>query len=387
MCSPLYDYVIVGAGLFGAVFAREMTDVGKHCLVIEQRTHVAGNCYTEAVEGIQVHAYGPHIFHTDSRRIWEYAQRFAEFNSFTYRPRVLHRGRLYSFPINLLTLHQLWGVTSPAEAKAMLDSVRVHNADASNLEGWLLSRIGRELYETFYEGYTTKQWGRSPAELPAAIAARVPIRIDFEDNYFSDQYQGIPIGGYTRLVSRVLCGIEVWLNTNFFGDVAYFRQIGRKLVFSGPIDRFYNYCYGALEYRSLRFEREILPIADFQGTAAVNYTDMETPYTRIVEHKHFDSAVKSDQTVITREYPVPAGQSATIEPFYPLNDAVNNALYARYRELADADASVLFGGRLATYKYYDMHQVIGQALAMAQREARAAGRKWDHGSGGLYQEL
>lgn len=366
-----YDYLIVGAGLFGAVFARQATDAGKRCLVIDKRTHIAGNCYTEPRHGIAVHKFGPHIFHTNSAKVWDYVNRFTTFNRFTYRPRVLYDGRIFSFPINLMTLHQVWGVRSPAEARARLAAVTQgadegsspEGGDGSNLKSWLLSQVGPELYRIFYEGYTTKQWGRDPALLPASIGKRVPIRLTFDDNYFDDRYQGIPTGGYTSLVAALLEGIEVKLRCDYFADVPHFQQVARRTVYAGPIDRFFHHCHGRLEYRSLRFEEEEMP-GDFQGVAAVNCTGLDVPYTRIVEHKHFEF-LKTDRTVITREYPVPS--EPDVEPFYPVNDARNNALYARYREMADA-SPVLFGGRLGAYKYYDMDQVIGQALAAFERD-------------------
>ncbi len=307
--SASYDYLIVGAGMFGAVFAREMADAGYRCLVIDQRQHIAGNCYTEAIEGIQVHRYGPHIFHTDSEKIWRYVNRFAEFNGFTYRPRVMHHGKLYSFPINLLTLYQLWGVKNPAEARAKLCEVRaeIDSIDTGSMEGWLLSQVGRELYETFYRGYSTKQWGRDPADLPASIAARVPIRLTFDDNYYADRYQGIPVCGYTRMIAAMLTGIEVRLGVDYFDDAPFFLNVAEKTVYTGPIDRFFGCVHGALEYRSLRFERQVVT-GDFQGVAVINYTDMETSFTRIVEHKHFVPDLKHDHSAITREYPIPAGR-------------------------------------------------------------------------------
>jgi UDP-galactopyranose mutase len=357
-----YDFVIVGAGLFGATFARQVTDAGRRCLVIDRRNHIAGNCYTEEIEGIQVHRYGPHIFHTDSRKIWDYVHRFAEFNHFTYRPRVDYKGRLYSFPINLLTLHQLWGVRTPTEAEARLQEVRVRDVDKTNFKGWLLSQVGEEIYRTFYEGYTRKQWGRDPEELPASIAARIPIRLTFDDNYYTDRFQGIPIGGYTKIVENMLNGIEVQLGCDYFEDRALFNRIGAQQVYSGPIDRFFEFKHGYLEYRSLRFETEVLSDT-FQGVAGVNYTDVDVPYTRIVEHKHFEF-LESSKTVITREYPVRSAPDA--EPFYPVNDTLNASIYRKYQEMIE-ESGVLFGGRLGTYKYYDMHHVVGQALAVAER--------------------
>ena len=372
--TPIYDYLVIGAGFFGATFARQMTDAGKRCLVIDARNHVGGNCHTEEIEGIQVHRYGPHIFHTDHAGIWEYVQRFASFNHFTYRPRVRYQDKIYSFPINLLTLYQLWGVKTPDEAAEKLNAVRVKTADTRSLEGWLLAQIGEELYNIFYKGYTAKQWGRDPASLPASIVRRVPIRLSFDDNYFTDRYQGIPIGGYTRLICQMLDGIEVKLNCDYFADAPYFRKCARKTVYTGPIDRYFSYVEGRLEYRSLRFEREIYA-GDFQGVAAVNYTESQVPYTRIVEHKHFEF-LQTPATVITREYPAPANADA--EPFYPINDERNRAVYARYRDRANS-IPVLFGGRLGTYQYYDMHHVIAQALALSARELADPDRDAENG--------
>jgi UDP-galactopyranose mutase len=359
----MFDYLVVGAGLSGATFARRAADAGKRCLVVEADTHVAGHCYTEEVEGIQVHAFGPHIFHTDSERVWRFVNRFAAFNSFRYRPRVQHRGRIYSFPINLLTLYQLWGVRTPAEARARLERERVACARPRNAEEWLLSQLGPELYKTFYAEYTLKQWGRPPADLPASIVRRVPIRLTFDDDYFADRYQGIPLGGYTNMVSKMLGGIEVRLACDYLREQARLDALARKILYTGPLDGLFGCRYGRLEYRSLRFEREVME-GDFQGVAVVNHTSAEVPYTRTVEHKHFENP-GSAVTVLTREYPQPPSPLA--RPFYPVGDARNLALARKYAALADA-SGILLCGRLASYRYYDMHQVIGQALALADRE-------------------
>lgn len=359
----MYDYLVVGAGLFGATFARRAADEGRRCLVVDADAHVAGHCYTEEVEGIHVHAFGPHIFHTDSERVWRFVNRFAAFNSFRYRPRVLSGGRIYSFPINLLTLHQIWGVSTPADARAKLDAERVPCDNPRNAKEWLLSQIGPELYERFYAGYTAKQWGRDPADLPASIVRRVPIRLTFDDDYFPDRYQGIPVGGYTRMVEKMLDGVAVRLRCDYLADRAQLDSLARKVVYTGPLDALFEYRYGRLEYRSLRFEREVME-GDFQGAAVVNHADADVAYTRTVEHKHFDQP-GAGVTVVSREFPEPRSLSA--RPFYPVGDRRNLALAREYTALASA-SGLLIGGRLATYRYYDMHQVIAQALTLADRE-------------------
>jgi len=359
-----FDYVIVGCGMFGSVFARCVAERGKCALVVDQRNHIGGNCYTEEVAGVHVHRYGPHIFHTNSAAVWRFVNRFAEFNQYRHRGAVRHGERLYSFPINLLTLHQIWGVTTPAEAAAKLAEVRVPNDATENLEDWILSQVGRELYEIFVRGYTTKQWGREPRDLPASIIRRIPIRLSYNDRYFDDQYEGIPRGGYTRLFDAMLDhpNIRVETGVDFFADAARLRGLGQTLVYTGKIDEFFDYRFGQLDYRSLRFESETLD-GDFQGAAIVNYTEAAVPFTRIVEHKHFDPQPGS-RTVITREFP--QAYDVTQIPYYPIRDARNTAMYERYRTVA-AESGVLFGGRLATYQYYDMHQVVAQAMTMAAR--------------------
>ena len=360
-----YDFLIVGAGLFGSTFAQQAKEKGKTCLIIDKRNHTAGNAYTEKIEGINVHKYGPHIFHTSDESIWNYVNRFAEFNSYVNRPKVNYKGKIYSFPINLFTLYQMFGVGTPEEAKQLLADLKTNNKSPKNLEEWILSEVGEEIYRTFIYGYTKKQWGREPRELPASIIRRLPIRLTFDDNYYTDKYQGIPIGGYTQMIEKMQEGIEVRLGVDFFEDRVKFEGMAETIVFTGPIDEFFGHQHGELEYRSLRFETQILPIEDFQGNALVNYTEEEIPFTRICEHKHFEST-KSGSTVITKEYP--QAWFSGEEKFYPVNDEENNTRYLLYRKMAeDLSPKYIFGGRLAEYKYYDMHQVIGSALAKARK--------------------
>ena len=371
---PKYDYLVVGAGLFGAVFARRMTDAGRSCLIIDKRSHIGGNCYTESRGGIDVHCYGPHIFHTNSQRIWNYIQKFADF--YPYRHKVKARcgpnsdGGLYSMPINLLTLHQLWGLTTPQEARDKLDSVRENIAEPANLEEWALSQIGRELYELLIRGYTTKQWGRSPRELPASILKRLPIRLNFNDDYYEDTFQGIPIGGYTAIFEKLLDGVDVRLDTDYFLRRRELEGCSSKIVYTGMIDRYFDYRHGPLDWRSLRFQTADLPIDDFQGGAIVNYCDAGVPFTRITEFKHFLPITdrQKGHTIITREFP--QAWSANAEPYYPINSRANEARLAKYRRMTPAN--VIFGGRLGDYKYYDMDQVIGSALARADSQIAVA---------------
>ncbi len=367
-----YDYLVVGCGMFGAVFARAAADAGRRVLVVDLRDHVAGNCYSETVEGIEVHRYGPHIFHTDDEQIWRFVNRFATFNHYVHHGRVRHEGRTFSFPINLMTLSQLWGVNTPGEAEDKLRQVRVPCENPANLRDWIVSQVGQELYEIFVRGYTAKQWGRDPAELPASIIRRLPIRMTLDDRYFEDRFQGIPIGGYTRLFENMLDHrlINVELGVNYFEHAGQLRAAASKTVYTGKIDEFFDYRFGELAYRSLRFETEVLE-GDFQGAAIVNYSEASVPYTRITEHKHFEFQ-RSPRTVITREYPQ-AYERGRI-PYYPIRDAAQTALYDRYRRHAE-HSGVLFGGRLATYQYYDMHQVIAQALSMAAKEFGARIRR------------
>lgn len=352
----MYDYLIVGSGLFGSICARELTDHGYKCLVIEKRNHIGGNCYTENVDGINVHKYGPHIFHTSNKRIWDYVNKFAEFNHFRYTPKVSYKNTLYSFPINLLTLNQVYNITTPTEAAILLKKIRVPIDNPQNLEEWVLSQVGEKLYEIFIKGYTTKQWGKPPKELPTSIIKRLPIRTTFDDNYYFDTYQGIPIGGYTKIFDKLLEGIDIRLNIDYFSDKNYFDSLANKIIYTGPIDKFYEYRFGKLEYRSLHFSEERWDVSDYQGVAGVNYTDETVPYTRIIEHKHFEFG-KQSHTIITKEFPTLFG-----EPYYPINDEKNNTIYKQYKHLMEQETKYIFGGRLADYQYYDMHQVIGSAL-------------------------
>lgn len=359
----MYDYLIVGSGLFGSVFARQMTDKGAKCLVIDKRNHIGGNCFTRDVGGIHVHEYGPHIFHTSSDRVWEYMNRWAKFNHFVCRPKVKYGESVYSFPINLLTLYQLWGVSTPDEAREKLNQVKILIVNPSNLEEWVLSQVGEEIYSKFIYGYTKKQWNRDPKSLPSSIIKRLPIRLTYDDNYFDDRYQGIPIGGYTAIFEKLLDGIPVENGVDFLKDRNILEGKAKRVVYTGPIDEFFGCDEGFLEWRSLRFEQEILS-GDFQGNAIFNYTEETVPYTRICEHKHFEFG-KQDHTVITKEYP--QDWTPKKEKFYPVNDERNNELYRIYRDRVD-DSRYIFGGRLADYKYYDMHQVVGSALVRSDKE-------------------
>ncbi|EPG2870133.1 MULTISPECIES: UDP-galactopyranose mutase [Klebsiella pneumoniae complex] len=357
----MYDYLIVGAGFFSAVCAHELNKKGKKVLVIEKRAHLAGNAYTENNNGIHVHKYGAHIFHTNNKDVWEYVNQFSEFNGFINSPVAFHKNSLYNLPFNMNTFYQLWGVKTPAEAKLKIDSQKSHvsSENAKNLEEKAIALVGSDIYNILIKGYTEKQWGRSAKELPAFIINRLPVRFTFDNNYFSDRYQGIPIGGYTKLIQNMFGTVEIKLSTDYFEDKDYFDSIAEKIIYTGPIDQYFNYCYGELGYRSLRFEHEVLDSDNFQGVAVVNYTEFEIPYTRIIEHKHFDP-VDTSHTVITKEYPVDWTLGA--EAYYPINDEKNMSVYRKYRELAKAESKVIFGGRLAEYKYYDMHQVIASAL-------------------------
>ena len=369
MKKAKYDYLIVGAGLFGSVFAQQALEAGKSCLVIDKREHIGGNVYSEKRDGIDIHVYGAHIFHTNSDRIWEYVNRFATFNKYINKPKVRFDDRIFSFPINLMTLHQLWGVTTPAEAEAKLQEVRIPCEDPDNLEDWILSQIGQEIYQTFIRGYTMKQWQRDPKELPASIIKRLPIRLIFEENYFFDKYQGIPVDGYTSMVEKMLKGVEVRKGIDYFKNKAELNALADKVVFTGKIDEYFDYSEGELEYRTLRFEHEHLE-GDFQGNAVVNYTHPDVPFTRILEHKHFlpEKAGDISNTIITREYSAEYSRGKT--PYYPINDERNTTIYKKYAEMAKLENDVIFGGRLSEYKYYDMHQVIGSALVRAKRELK-----------------
>ena len=351
-----YDFLIVGSGLFGSVFVYEMNKKGYKCLVIDKKSHIAGNCYTEKKDNINIHVYGPHIFHTNDEKIWNWINQFTEFHNYKHSPRVNFNNKIYSFPINLLTLHQLWGVTNPSEAQEKLNSVKYDIPNPKNMEEWVLSQVGEEIYNTFIKEYTIKQWNKHPSELPTSIIKRLPIRLNYDDNYFFDKYQGIPINGYTQIFEKLLNGIETRLNTNYFDNREFFNNIAEKIVFTGKIDEFYDFRFGELEYRSLEFKNELVETLDYQGCSIVNYTDKNTEFTRITEHKHFEQS-KSDVTWITKEYP----KTNNEQPFYPISDDKNNKIYNKYKEISKKD-NIIFGGRLAEYKYYDMHQVIGSAL-------------------------
>lgn len=363
-----YDYLMVGSGLFGAVFAHEMHKRGKRCLVLERRSHIGGNIYTEEREGIQVHLYGAHIFHTSNKRVWDYVNQFAEFNRYTNSPLACHQGELYNLPFNMNTFYQLWGVRTPAQAQAKIEEQRAeyrHITEPKNLEEQALVLGGRDIYEKLIKGYTEKQWGRPATEIPAFIIRRLPFRFTFDNNYFNDAYQGIPIGGYTQLVARMLDGIEVKTNTDYLTDRLHWDTQAKKIVYTGKIDEFFRHCYGHLDYRSLRFEHETLDMPNYQGNAVVNYTEQTIPYTRIIEHKHFEFGQQA-KTIITREYPL--DMATGHEAYYPINDERNQAIYRQYLTLANRQTHIIFGGRLAEYRYYDMHQVVEKALQAASEE-------------------
>ena len=362
-----YDYLIVGAGLFGSIFAHEAAKRGKKCLVIEKRDHIGGNCYTQNIEGINVHKYGAHIFHTSNKVVWDYIQQFAEFNRFTNSPVARYKDELYSLPFNMLTFNKMWGVITPqeAEAKNKEQIAKENIAAPKNLEEQAISLVGRDIYEKLIKGYTEKQWGRKCTELPAFIIKRLPVRYTYDNNYFYDTYQGIPVGGYTRIFEKMLDGIEVKLGVDFFAESEYYESITDKIVFTGMIDEYFGYQFGKLEYRSLNFDNEVLDMPNYQGNAVVNYTESEVPYTRIIEHKHFEYGMQ-DKTVITREYSKEYQEGD--EPYYPINDQRNNELYSRYKALADNVSNVIFGGRLAQYKYFDMHNIIAEALECVAKE-------------------
>ena len=361
-----YDYLIVGSGLFGSIIAYEMTKKGKKCLVIEKRSHIGGNVYTENTENINVHKYGAHIFHTDNREVWDYINQFADFNRYTNSPVANYKGELYNLPFNMNTFYQMWGVKTPQEAQAKIEEqkseFKIENPQ--NLEEQAISLIGKDIYEKLIKGYTEKQWGRQCRDLPAFIIKRLPVRYTFDNNYFNDLYQGIPMGGYTAIIEKMLEGVEVLLDTDFFDDREKWMGIADKIIFTGMIDQYFDYCYGELEYRGLDFEFETLEVENYQGNAVVNYTDAETPFTRIIEHKHFENS-ESPKTIITREYP--KSWSKGEEAYYPMNDEKNSKLFARYQELAKKEGNVIFGGRLGMYQYFDMWQVIDEALKLVER--------------------
>ena len=368
-----YDYLIVGSGLYGATFAHLATKQGKHCLVIDKRSHLGGNLYCENVEGINVHKYGAHIFHTSNKQVWDFVNSIVEFNRYTNSPIANYKGKLYNLPFNMNTFYQMWGVTTPAEAIAKIEeqkaevTARMRNDGVTiprNLEEQAQMLIGKDIYERLIKGYTEKQWGRKCTELPAFIIKRLPVRLVFDNNYFNDKYQGIPIGGYNKLIEGLLDGIETKIEVDFVANRSYWEGLANKIVFTGKIDEYYNYRFGKLEYRTVRFEEEIQDMPNYQGNAVVNYTDREIPYTRIIEHKHFEmfgqDVYSCPKTIISKEYSTEWKDG--MEPYYPVNDERNNSLYQQYKELADKEEKVIFGGRLAEYKYYDMHQIVENLL-------------------------
>ncbi|WP_428331693.1 UDP-galactopyranose mutase [Mucilaginibacter sp.] len=361
MSEQKYDYLVVGSGLFGAVFAYEATKRGRKCLVIDKRNHAGGNVSCENIEGINVHKYGAHIFHTNDKVIWDYVNSFVEFNRYTNSPVANYKGELFNLPFNMNTFYQLWKVKTPAEAKAKIQSQidKMNLGEPANLEEQALSLVGTDIYEKLIKGYTEKQWGRPATELPAFIIKRLPFRFTFDNNYFNDKYQGIPIGGYNKLIDGLLAGIDLQLNNDYFDERGRWDSLAKQVVFTGKIDQFYDYRYGQLEYRSLRFEHELLDVQNYQGNAVINYTEREIPYTRILEHKHFEFGTQP-KTVITKEY----SQEWTYEqePYYPINDVKNSGIFSEYQRLSQKEQNIIFGGRLAEYRYYDMHQIVASAL-------------------------
>ena len=370
-----YDYIIVGSGLFGSVFAYKAHQAGKKCLVLEKRPHLGGNVYCECVEGINVHKYGAHIFHTSNRKVWDFVNLFVDFNRYTNSPVANYKGQLYNLPFNMNTFHQMWGVTTPEEAQEIINEQKTIALEAMRRNGVMEPRnleeqaqllIGKDIYDKLIKGYTEKQWGRKCEDLPAFIIKRLPVRFVFDNNYFNDIYQGIPIGGYNRLIEGLLAGVETKVNTDFFSERNYWSDIADKIVFTGKLDEYYDYCFGKLNYRTVRFEHEIMSVPNYQGNAVVNYTDIDVPYTRVIEHKHFEmfgaDVYNCPKTVISREYSME--WSDGLEPYYPVNDTVNNSIAEKYKDLARRETHVIFGGRLAEYKYYDMAPIIERALNM-----------------------
>ena len=361
-----YDYLIVGSGLFGSVFAYEAAKAGKTCCVLEKRDHIGGNIYSEEIEGIQVHKYGAHIFHTSDKEIWDYVHQFAEFNRYTNSPVANYKGTIYNMPFNMNTFNKLWGVVTPDEAKAKIEEQRkeYYTKNPTNLEEQALNLVGKDIYETLVKGYTQKQWGALCTELPAFIIKRLPVRFTYDNNYFNDSYQGIPIGGYTQIIEKMLANAEVHTNTDFFDEKEMWMEKADHVIFTGMIDQYFDYCFGQLEYRTLTFDTQIKDCDNFQGNAVVNYTEYEVPYTRIIEHKHFEYGTQ-EKTVITYEYP--ATWKPGDEPYYSVNNQKNNALYEKYKELAKNEPKVTFGGRLGQYQYFDMHVVIKEALELTKK--------------------
>lgn len=365
----MYDYLIIGAGLFGSVFAERMGKNGKKCLIIEKKNHVAGHIFTEKRNEIDVHVYGAHIFHTSNQRVWDYVNKFTEFNNFINSPMAIYKDEIYNLPFNMNTFSKMWNIHTPQEAKKIIQKQINESSigEPQNLEEQAIKLVGRDIYEKLIRGYTTKQWGKDPKDLPAFIIKRLPVRYTYDNNYFRDKYQGIPVDGYTKMVKNILNNTEIKLNTNYFDDRQYYDSIADKVLYTGPIDEFFEYKFGTLEYRALRFEHEILDTDNYQGNAVVNYTSIDVPYTRILEHKHFNFT-ECNHTIITREYP--SNWKVGEDPYYPVNDNKNSLLFKKYEELAKKSDRYLFGGRLAEYKYYDMHQVIESALNLVDDELK-----------------
>jgi len=355
-----YDYLIVGCGFYGSICAYELTKAGYKCLVIDKRNHIGGNCHTENKDGINIHTYGPHIFHTSNEEVWKWINQFVEFNNFTLRPVANYKGEIYSLPFNMWTFNKLWGVTHPHEAIAIIAEQSTGIDEPTNLEEQAIKLVGVDVYEKLIKGYTAKQWKKDPKELPKEIIKRLPVRFTYDNNYFNDKYQGIPIGGYTKIFEKLLDGIEVRLETDYLKDKNQWNDQANKIIYTGPIDAYYSYRYGQLEYKTTFFDHRKVMTDNYQGTCVMNYTEAEVPYTRVIEHKHFENS-DTPTTWITFEYPTEYKADVT-EPMYPVNDKVNNEIYRRYKELADQEKNIIFGGRLAEYKYYDMHQVIESAL-------------------------
>lgn len=358
-----YDYLIVGAGFYGSICAHELTKIGKKVLVIDSRSHIGGNCHTENKDGINVHTYGPHVFHTSNEEVWKWINQFVEFNNFRLNPVANYKDQLYSLPFNMWTFNRLWNVTTPEQARLIIEDQSKDIGEPTNLEEQAIKLVGRDVYEKLIKGYTAKQWRKDPKDLPKEIIKRLPVRLSYDGNYFNDKYQGIPIGGYTQIFEKLLEGIDVKLNCDYFKDELPSHS---KVIYTGPIDKFFNYQFGELEYKTTRFEHKKLNTPNYQGTVSMNYTDIETPYTRVIEHKHFETS-NTDTTWITWEYPTEYKADVT-EPFYPVNDEVNNNIMEQYKELSKQLKNVIFGGRLAEYKYYDMHQVIASALEFIKKE-------------------
>lgn len=363
----MYDFLLVGSGLFSCTFARMAMENNYKCLIIEKKDHPFGNCYTKDIDGIHVHSYGPHVFHTNNDDIWQFVNRFAKFNNYINKPKVQYKDTIYSFPINLMTLHQVWGVRTPEEAIKKLNADKYNIPNPKNLEEWALSQIGEELYYKFIYGYTKKQWNTEPKNLPTFIIKRLPIRFNFDDNYFFDKYQGIPIGGYSQMMQNMIEDTEIILNVDYFDKKDYWDSIAKNVVYTGPIDRYFNYNNGELNYRSLRFKHDRFNIKDYQGNPVVNYTEEAVPYTRIIEHKHFEFG-NQDFTIVSHEYP--ADYQDTKIPYYPINNEENNQIYQKYKTLTKKQSNIIFGGRLAEYTYYDMHQVIGSSISKFKKCVR-----------------